>query len=361
MSKVNKVKALVAAFAVLFLMNSCADFFSTSWGDMFKRDPKKVKVTTSNVYDLLNTAKGDPELSKAILDQINADSDGALKLAAIKAANQAAGITTLALENVKALIDAADNQDADALKGLAETIQGDLQNNGIVDIAGKLTEILVNEVDFSEAPSIALKFAGYVEVFVSRATDYSDRGTIAIAVSPNGKGTATITFNGVPVYYPCTIKDDETIILTGAGQYGQDAIIKYEIDPDTNRLTLSNLDEIQNTGLGGGLAEKSDPSVAQIPTPHRPEFIEDFAAGVPESDLTLLVMTLVLAKVETLNADNIDLNAYLETWRDKNVETGKGLEDDETLIAAIVNEMLERGDDMNELTKMIKDLLGVEL
>jgi hypothetical protein len=338
-------------------MNSCADFFSTSWGDLFKRDPAKVKVTTSNVHDLLDAAKGDKDLSKAILDQINANSDNALKLAAIKAANQAAGISTLALENVKDLIDAADNKDTDALKNLAETIQTDLQNNGIVDIANKLTSILENEVEFSKAPSIVLKYVGNVTVPVSRA-DHSGAGTITIAVGPDGKGTATITFDGVSWPYSCAIQDDETIILTGAGQDGQDAIITYEIV--NNRLILHDLDEIKDPGLNGELAEVSSSSTAQIPSPPgRPEFTEGFAAGVPESDLTLLVMTLVLAKVEKLNLEDIDLDAYLGTWSDKNVETGKGLEDDEKLIAAIVNEMIERGDDMNELTKMIKDLLGV--
>jgi alanyl-tRNA synthetase len=360
MSKVNRIKALTAAFAVLFLMNSCTDFFSASWGDMFKRDPDKVRVTASNVYDLLNAAKGDPELSKAILNKINASSDPALKRAAIKAANQAVGVSTLALENVKALIKAADNNDPDALRSLAETIQGDLRKNGIVGVANKLTTILANEVGSSTAlSSVALKNAGNVAVNVSKIG--GGTGTITIDANANGIGTATISVNGAPGKpYSCTINDNGTITLIGAGENGGSAVIGYGLNAN-KRFVLSNLDAIKDpdAGLGQGLVGDSSPF--EVPV-DKPIFKPGFADNVSESDLTLLVMTLVLAKVEELTEENLD--DYLNDWlNNKNVETGKGMNDDEKLVAATVNEMIRRGEltsDENELTKMLRDLLGVK-
>jgi hypothetical protein len=365
-SKVNKVKTLTAAFAVLFLMNSCADFFSNSWGDMFKRDPKKVKVSASNVYALLDAAKGDPELSREILNKINAGSNLTLKQAAIKAANQAAGISTLALENVQDLIDAAENNDTGALEALAKKIQG--KGNDIVDIAGKLTSILVEKenpasssVILAQVPnSVALKNAGNVTVPVS--ANNNDPGTITIVVVSNGTGTATITTSeGTTTTYNCEIKNDETITLTDTQNGENVADIGYDINND--HLVLTGLGQI----AGAGLDPISNPSNDTIPIlPGKPEFKPGFIDGVSDSDLTLMAMTLVLAKIEDVESSYDDLDAYLTEWKDKNknVETGEGLDPDELLIAATVNGMISRGEltgDENELTKMLKDLLGVKL
>jgi hypothetical protein len=375
MNNAKKVKTLAAAFAVLFLMNSCADFFSTTWGDFFKRDPKNVKVTASNVYDLLDTAKGDPELSKAILDKIyttvksgdkSADAD-TLRRAAIKAANQTAGISTVALENVKGLIDAVDSNDKEkALKEVANKILKDLGNNDIVGIAEKMTEILAAERTFTTvSPSVALKSAGSVTVPVTKIGDTSP-STITIDTNANGTGTATISVGGVPVKtYPCVINDNGTITLSGAGEnYWESVDIKYELN-NNKQLILSDLDKIKDPdaglGQGQGLAGNSSPSVEPLDDT-KYGFNEQFLDSVPESDLTLLAMTLILAKadVETKKDPNSTLDTYLDTWFNKSLETGKGLEDDEILIVAIINEMIDRGEDTSELTNMIKDLLGVK-
>jgi hypothetical protein len=368
MSKVNKGKTLIAAVAVLFLMNSCTDFFSTSWGDLFKRDPDKVKVTASNVYDLLDAAKGDPELSRAILNKIKASDNNTLKQAAIKAANQAAGISTLALENVKDLIDAADSKDEDALKKLAEKIRGGIEDNKIADIADKLANILVDKENptFSSvtlttvSDSVALKNAGEVTVFVPKANNSGNQDRVTIAVGSNGRGTATIiTSAGTTTTYDCEIKNDEIITLTNPQNGGKVADIGYTIN-DSDHLVLTGLNQI----TGAGLASTSNPSQATIPTlPGKPEFKPGFIdSSVSDSDLTLMVMTLILGKFK----NNDELEAYLKTWEGRNITTGEGLEDldaDELLIAATVNEMISRGEltgDENELTKMLKDLLGVQ-
>jgi hypothetical protein len=354
MSKVNKVKTLAAAFTVLFLMNSCTDFFSTSWGDIFKRDPNKVKVTESNVDALLDVAKGDPELALAILNQINARSSDKLKQAAIKAANQASGIPTLALENVKALIEAADKQDEKALEDLAKTIKGDL-NDDMDHIAKKLTEILTVETP-SRSSSDALKSAGSVTVPVSKAgsSSSSNTDTIIIAVNPAGTGTATIVVDSVPTTYNCEIKDDDTIILTASG--GEMTEIGYVINDDRS-LTLSDLEKIPSLGL----TDSSEPSEKYSIPSGEPKIEGNFIDSVSESDLTLLVMTLILAKIDKVEKEGGTLEGYLEEdWLTKDVKTGKNLDDDELLIAAIVNEMVGRGDDMGELTDMVKKLLGVK-
>jgi hypothetical protein len=91
----------------------------------------------------------------------------------------------------------------------------------------------------------------------------------------------------------------------------------------------------------------------------KPGFAEDFLDGVSESDLTLSVITLILAKAEKERDINGTLEKYLETWIDKNVETGKGLDVEEALIAALINEMIERGDDTSELKDLLVELLGI--
>jgi hypothetical protein len=370
MSNIQKVRALTAAFAVLFLMNSCADFFSTSWGEFFKRDPQKVRVTASNVYDLLDTAKGNPELAKAILDKIyadvkpddkSADAD-TLRNAAIKAANQAAGISTVALENIKDLINAVDGNDKDkekALQVVANNILGDIKDNGIVDIADKMVAILEGTVGSPEPLRDALKNAGNdgITVSVPNATSNGATGTITIKMNDLGTPTAIVTVGSSTQVYPCEIDDDNgTIILAGAGETGGAVVIEYAINDKDRTLTLDGLDEIADI-----TAASSEPS--ETPVPYgKPEFQDNFAAGVPGSDLTLLAMTLVLAKAEKEREKTPEkiLDRYLETWHEKSLETGMGLDQDEVLIVAVINEMMAKGEDMTDLTDMIKKLLGVD-
>ncbi|MDR3123842.1 MAG: hypothetical protein LBU16_08715 [Treponema sp.] len=366
MSGVKKLGA--TALIVLFALNSCTDFFTTSWGEMFRRDPKNVRVTASNVYDLLDAAKGDRELSRAILDKINADSDPALKRAAIKAANQAAGLSTAMLENVSALIDAADKKDSNALKDLAEKIKNEIKANDVEGIGDKMTGILAGEKGEikhlvpSEEPRAALINAGGITVSVPK-TNGTGTSTITIDnVGRDGKGTATITApDGTKTRYDCEIKDDETITLKDRNS-GKETDIQYTVN-NNNTVTLTDLEQIPNAGL----QNSSNPSEEPLPA-GKPEFKDGFIDdSISESDLTLLVMTLILAKVEKKEKAGVPLDDYLEEWTDpkdpdttKDVKTGAGLDDDELLIASIVNFMIDRGDDMSELTNMIKDLLGVK-
>jgi hypothetical protein len=358
MGGAKKLKVLAGAFVVLVLLNSCSDFFSTSWGELFKRDPKNVKVTSSNVYDLLDAAKGNMELSRAILDQIGANSSDALKIAAIKAANQAAGIPTLALENVNTLLDAVDTKNyEEALRKVADSIQGAVKSNDIVGISEKLTVILEDKYKLAADSRTKLINTRAFTVAVPKANG-NGSATVNIDVDKNGAGFITVIIDGAPTIYPCVINDDGTITLKNAGSKGQEEDIQYVIDDD-GHIILRGLDHIADKGLAGGASE---PSAEKVP-PGKPEFESEFLDASSDSDLTLMVITLILAKAEKERAkNNGTLDTYFDTWMEKNMETGNGLEDDEMLIAATVNGMISRGelsDDVSELTKMLKDLLKV--
>jgi hypothetical protein len=357
MSGPKTLQALTGVLVVL-LLNSCAEFFSSSWGESFRRDPNKVKVNSSNVYDLLDIAKGDPELSRAILDKINAYSDDTLKRAAIQAANQAAGISTLALTNIKDLVDAFNNPDQEkALREVATKIQEEIRSGDLGGISDKLNTILADKWVIS---SEALMNTGEIAVSVPMNDNSGNLATITVDVDEYGKGTVTITApGGAKTNYNCVINENGTITLQDEGQY---VSIGYEIhknDENDNILTLTGLDAIPDAGLKAD-SNPSDPDESPLASKGKPEFKEGFIDSVSGSDLTLLAMTLILAKAEKESGTDGTLNSYLETWEYKNVETGEGLDSEEAFIAAIVNAMMKRGDDMSDLTEMIKEILGVE-
>jgi hypothetical protein len=370
MGSAKNLRALAGALIALFLLNSCVEFFSTSWGELFKRDPKNVKVTSSNVYDLLDAAKGDPELSRAILDQIHTSSsdDDTLKRAAIKAANQAMGVSTLALQSIGDLIDAADSKDKDALKNIVDTFLLKMTDTDAVGISEELTAILNTKVktqQFSEPsqyPKAALINAG--NITVSAPMTAGGNATIKITgIDNNGRGTVTITDpNGDIKNYSCTINDN-AIILENAGEDGGNVSIPYTIHDENRSLTITGgLNNIKDANLTDASAHSAEDSIPK----GKPEFEDGFLDSVPESDLTLLVMTLILAKVEKEKDTGGSLDAYIDKWTGadngggKDVQTGNNLDAEELVIASVINVMMDRGDDMSELTKMIKDLLGVK-
>jgi hypothetical protein len=268
------------------------------------------------------------------------------------------------MENVKTLVDAFKDDSGsleEALKEVSKSIQGSLKSNGVTDISEKLVEILEGKlVDESKASLIAAK-----EVAVSvPESGGGGSATIAIDLGNNGKGdskgTVTITADdgGILGTYPCIVNDDGTITLEGAGQGGQNAVIEYVINED-KKLVLNDLDEIAI--IAEEYDDNSTPSttaveVVENSTHFQEGFLDD---SVSDADLTMMVITLILARV----GQEEDLDAYLDTWKDgrKNIKTGANLDDDEKIIAAAVNGMIERGEisgNESELTGMLKDLLG---
>jgi hypothetical protein len=170
---------LPAAMALCaILLASCSNFFTTSWGKNWARDPDKIEVSAKNVKNLLKESKGDTKASKGILDKIakelkgNPNPDPTLQVAAITAANQAAGLSELVLENIGTVLNAEDG-DEDTFKDLLKEVQDTAKNNdlpgiktGIVDsLGGAVTtngnkpvfkDNLVKDVPDAELAQLAL-------------------------------------------------------------------------------------------------------------------------------------------------------------------------------------------------------------
>jgi hypothetical protein len=141
---------------------SCEDvtgFFSHSWGESLRRDPKKLvgDVTSSNVKDMVKTFAGDPEASKALLDEIvkaaaNAKTPqekGALRSAGLTAAANASGLGTTILSSAGAFLNSDNDEDefdklTDVLNGLSD----------IQDIAEDIVELFDGGVSDGIYPNI---------------------------------------------------------------------------------------------------------------------------------------------------------------------------------------------------------------
>ncbi|MDR1212074.1 MAG: hypothetical protein LBK40_07580 [Spirochaetaceae bacterium] len=132
---------VLALFPVLgiFSLVSCTDFFSTSLATWAQRDRTKlnIKVTASNVDDLIAQNGNDPDTSLAILKGIEAALKGAsgqskldLESAALEAAANAAGLGNTVLGKSQEILDAIDSGvDADVL-ALVENVIDSLDNLG---------------------------------------------------------------------------------------------------------------------------------------------------------------------------------------------------------------------------------------
>jgi hypothetical protein len=143
-----------ALLTILFIvaLGGCEDFFSTSWGAAFARDPadmfKNVTVTAGNVDDLLEASKGNPNVAKEALKKIKGAikgdlSAGDLKLqaAALTAATEASGVASAIVSQAASLVHLTDlseeEQEAKA-KEVMDSVLKKAQNLDVV--AQTLTE-----------------------------------------------------------------------------------------------------------------------------------------------------------------------------------------------------------------------------
>ncbi|MDR3248428.1 MAG: hypothetical protein LBT39_06545 [Treponema sp.] len=132
---------LVLSLGMIFLLASCADFFTTSWGLAAARDTSKIEVNADNIKQLLRDANGDKKTSKVILGKIadklesntNPNSEPELRVATVKAANQASGLGQLVLGEIDKVL--ADGADEDALNALVDAIQDGAKENKLGEIA----------------------------------------------------------------------------------------------------------------------------------------------------------------------------------------------------------------------------------
>ncbi|MDR1443941.1 MAG: hypothetical protein LBI94_03575 [Treponema sp.] len=138
------------------LLASCSNFFTTSWGKDWARDPSTIKVTTKNVKSLLKESKGDAKASRGILDKIAAElknnpNQPELQAAAITAANQASGLTELVLENINLVLN-SDSQSEDTFNKLLTEVQGTAKNNDMKGISDNIVTSLGPAVTSSGKP-----------------------------------------------------------------------------------------------------------------------------------------------------------------------------------------------------------------
>jgi hypothetical protein len=121
-------KLLLSCFALFFF--SCTDFFTTSLASWAKRDPSSLipPVTTGNVKELIELTESDPDMSLALLKNI--DSAGAnpdLQAAALQVAANASGLGTAILQHTDDINNINENNAKDividALNGLSNVAE----------------------------------------------------------------------------------------------------------------------------------------------------------------------------------------------------------------------------------------------
>ncbi|MDR0401048.1 MAG: hypothetical protein LBH51_08915 [Treponema sp.] len=156
-------KWLVGLTAVAISLFISCDFVSESWGQGFARDPGTIQVTAGNVEDLLRDARGDSETSRAILDKIaeklknNPNPDPTLQKAAVIAANQAAGLGSVIMNNLDVLLD-ENIPSEETLKKLLEKIEADIKKNDLPGISKSIVESLPVGRDSDGMPVFTKKF-----------------------------------------------------------------------------------------------------------------------------------------------------------------------------------------------------------
>jgi|TergutMp193P3_1026864.scaffolds.fasta_scaffold05163_6 hypothetical protein len=145
-------KVICYVIAVLVLaFSSCDDFFSTSlWPSTLKYDAANINVNAENVDQWLDSARGNPELTAALLDKITRDLEsgkysGAEKAklieAGIKLAVQSSGLGTSIISNASNVLGNLDNVDEDTLLDLLDGIQSDFSRHGGPTAAANLSTI----------------------------------------------------------------------------------------------------------------------------------------------------------------------------------------------------------------------------
>ncbi|MDR3311652.1 MAG: hypothetical protein LBS64_00760 [Spirochaetaceae bacterium] len=144
LKKRGKIMQILFVLGIgVVMLSSCTEFFTSSWGEGAKRDPSKVKVTSSNAAALVRAARGDPELSRTILAKIAGMGGGgwspALQVTAVRAANQGSGISKLILENVGLI---AKDTTKTTVEDLLDTIKASAKGNHVDEISGELKIVL---------------------------------------------------------------------------------------------------------------------------------------------------------------------------------------------------------------------------
>ena len=138
-------------FAVLvFSFTSCDNFFSTSLGRPQKYDSSKMAVNAGNVDQWLESARGNSELTTALLDKIMAELDkggisgsskAKLMEAGIKLSVQSAGVASSIITHGSSVLQDFDNLTENKVTELLDNIIDDFNSKGGKEAAVNIAQI----------------------------------------------------------------------------------------------------------------------------------------------------------------------------------------------------------------------------
>jgi hypothetical protein len=178
---VKKISNMAWGLAVLavFVLGSCDDFYSTSWGTARSYDLSKIVLSESNLEAWKKKAVGNPDLAKALVEKIIGELDG--KTDAEKAKFQKVGVE-LAIE-----------QSGMGVK-ILELAGSDLDNidseEGVKDLLSKVQSGVV-ESGKAAADNIA-KIAGASEFKSDGSLQFSENDPYVSDASASDVGLAVM-------------------------------------------------------------------------------------------------------------------------------------------------------------------------
>lgn len=210
---------LAALLPAIVLCVSCQQFFTTSLGEAFARDPEDLipEVTADNAADLAEATKGDSDASLELLGELedviadaDADEKADLTAVALDVASSASGVENAILQEGDELVDLLQDGDLDdpavqdQIYGLVEDALEGLDN--LSDSSASLVAILTDpgaaSIDEIAAASSADDLAmaaimllsanasedpdgvsGYIDSFDSESGTLSESESLAVALA----------------------------------------------------------------------------------------------------------------------------------------------------------------------------------
>ena len=182
-----------------FLVISCDDFYSATWGTAREYDFSNINVNAGNVDDWVEKAAGNPELADALVEKIKdelekeklSDKDKAkLQEAGVNLAVEATGIGEIILEKASDTLSAGISGVEDLTK-LFTGVQDDFKKNNGVKSASDIAEIISGSLDqssygSSDAPKLTGEYA--------KNADPADVGqaVVVLTLALVEKGTDTV-------------------------------------------------------------------------------------------------------------------------------------------------------------------------
>jgi hypothetical protein len=146
---------------LFFSFSSCDDFFSHSLGKPQKYDLSKMDVNAENVDKWLESARGNPELTAALLVKIKQElgsTDGPEKAklmeAGIKLAVQSSGLGMIIINQASDAMGNPDDVNEDTLMDLLNGIRNDFNSNGGAKAAEDLSEIAGMDIEAQQEGSV---------------------------------------------------------------------------------------------------------------------------------------------------------------------------------------------------------------